>query len=45
MLDVSRFFHDSDFLRSYIDMMAAYKLNVLQLHLVDDAGWRLEIKK
>lgn len=45
MLDVSRYFHDSDFLRSYIDMMAAYKLNVLQLHLVDDAGWRLEIKK
>lgn len=45
MLDVSRYFHDGDFLRKYIDMMATYKLNVLQLHLVDDAGWRLEIKK
>lgn len=45
MLDVSRYFHDGQFLRKYIDMMATYKLNVLQLHLVDDAGWRLEIKK
>lgn len=45
MLDVSRYFHDAEFLRKYIDMMATYKLNVLQLHLVDDAGWRLEIKK
>jgi len=25
-----------------IDEMAAYKLNVLQLHLTDDPGWRLE---
>lgn len=45
MLDVSRYFHDINYLRHYIDMMATYKLNVLQLHLVDDAGWRLEIKK
>lgn len=28
----------------YIDMMAMYKLNKLQFHLIDDSGWRLEIK-
>ena len=25
--------------------MAMYKLNKLQFHLIDDSGWRLEIKK
>ncbi len=25
--------------------MALYKLNMLHLHLTDDQGWRLEIKK
>lgn len=45
MLDVARYFHSVDFVKKYIDMMAMYKLNKLQLHLVDDSGWRLEIKK
>jgi len=27
-----------------IDQMVAYKFNVLQLHLTDDQGWRIEIK-
>lgn len=45
MLDVARYFYDTDFVKSYIDMMAMYKLNYLQLHLIDDSGWRLEIKK
>ena len=45
MLDVARYFYDKEFVMKYIDMMAMYKLNVLQLHLVDDSGWRLEIKK
>lgn len=45
MLDVARYFHDLRFLRHYIDCMAHYKLNRLQLHLIDDSGWRLEIKK
>lgn len=45
MLDVARYFHDLRYLRHYIDCMAHYKLNRLQLHLIDDSGWRLEIKK
>lgn len=45
MLDVARYFHDVDYVKHYIDMMAAYKLNKLQFHLIDDSGWRLESKK
>ena len=45
MLDVSRYFYDKEFVKKYIDMMAMYKLNKLQFHLIDDSGWRLEIKK
>lgn len=45
MLDVARYFFDKDFVKQYIDYMAAYKLNKLQFHLVDDSGWRIEIKK
>lgn len=44
MLDVARYFHDKDYVKHYIDMMAMYKLNKLQFHLIDDSGWRLEIK-
>ncbi len=45
MLDVARYFHDKEFVKKYIDMMAMYKLNKLQFHFIDDSGWRLEIKK
>lgn len=45
MLDVSRTFYDIEYLRSYIDWMSAHKLNRLHLHLTDDNGWRIEIKK
>lgn len=45
MLDVARYFHDVDYVKHYIDMMAMYKLNKLQFHLIDDSGWRLESKK
>lgn len=45
MLDVSRYFFDKDYVMKYIDMMSMYKLNTLHLHLIDDAGWRLEIEK
>lgn len=45
MLDVARYFYDKDFVKKYIDMMAMYKMNKLQFHLIDDSGWRLEIKK
>jgi hexosaminidase len=45
MLDVSRYFFSKEYILKFIDMMSMYKMNVLHLHLVDDAGWRLEIKK
>jgi hexosaminidase len=30
--------------KSYIDYLAMYKMNVFHMHLSDDQGWRLEIK-
>ena len=45
MLDVSRHFQPKEFVLKYIDTMAAFKLNHLHLHLTDDQGWRIEIKK
>ncbi|HLA83612.1 MAG TPA: beta-N-acetylhexosaminidase, partial [Thermoguttaceae bacterium] len=45
MLDCSRTFWKKDFVKRLIGQMALYKLNVLHLHLTDDQGWRLEIKK
>lgn len=45
MLDVSRHFFSLAYLRKYVDMMALYKMNKLHLHLSDDQGWRIEIKK
>jgi hexosaminidase len=44
-LDVSRHFFSIDYLRKLIDLMALYKLNKFHLHLTDDQGWRIEIKK
>ncbi len=45
MLDSARHFQSPEFVRQLIDWMAVNKLNVLHWHLVDDQGWRLEIKK
>ena len=45
MLDCSRTFIPIPELKKYIDLLALYKMNVLHLHLTDDQGWRLEIKK
>ncbi|MDY3069189.1 MAG: beta-N-acetylhexosaminidase [Parabacteroides sp.] len=45
MQDVSRTFYSTDVLKKYIDIMSLYKMNVLHLHLTDDQGWRVEIKK
>ncbi|TCD12935.1 hypothetical protein EZ449_02500 [Pedobacter frigidisoli] len=45
MLDVSRYFFSKEYVLRYIDMMAMYKMNTLHFHLIDDSGWRLEIKK
>ena len=45
MLDVSRFFIPKENVLRIIDCMSMLKLNKLHLHLVDDNGWRLEIKQ
>ncbi len=45
MLDVSRHFFGIDYLKKTIDRLAMLKMNVLHLHLVDDQGWRIEIKQ
>jgi len=45
LLDVARHFFEPAFVERLIDLMALHKLNTLQLHLTDDQGWRIEIKK
>ena len=45
MVDVSRYFLPKENLLEIIDCMAMLKLNNLHLHLTDDNGWRIEIKK
>ena len=45
MLDVSRHFFTKDEVKQMLDAMALHKLNTLHWHLVDDNGWRIEIKK
>ncbi|MDZ7633281.1 MAG: family 20 glycosylhydrolase [Bacteroidales bacterium] len=44
MRDVARHFFGPDDIKTFIDQMATYKMNVLHLHLSDDQGWRIEIK-
>jgi hexosaminidase len=44
-LDVSRTFFEVDEVKQVIDMLALYKMNVLHLHLTDNQGWRIEIRK
>lgn len=44
MLDVSRHFFSVEDVKRVIDLIAAYKINTLHLHLSDDQGWRVEIK-
>ena len=45
MLDVSRHFFDKSYFLKTIDRLAFLKMNTLHLHLVDDQGWRMEIKQ
>ncbi|MEI6678752.1 MAG: beta-N-acetylhexosaminidase [Mariniphaga sp.] len=45
MLDVARHFFSANDVKRYIDLIARYKMNVMHLHLSDDQGWRIEIKK
>lgn len=44
-LDVSRHFMPASFIYKYIDYIAMHKMNVFHWHLVDDQGWRIEIKQ
>lgn len=45
LLDVARhFLPKADVLR-FVDLAAAHRLNVLQLHLTDDQGWRVQVHR
>ena len=44
MIDPARHFIPVKDVKFFIDQMARFKYNVLQIHLTDDQGWRLEIK-
>ena len=45
MLDEARYFKGMDQVKMLLDEMAFLKMNVFHWHLVDDQGWRIEIKK
>lgn len=44
-MDVSRHFMPKEFVFKFLDLMAMHKLNTFHWHLVDDQGWRVEIKR
>ncbi len=43
LLDVARNFRTKAEVLRFVDLLAAHKLNVLNLHLTDDQGWRIEV--
>ena len=45
LLDPARHFRPKAEVLRYIDLLAMHKMNVLHLHLTDDQGWRIEIKR
>jgi hexosaminidase len=45
LLDVARHYIPPEDIKKFVDIMAFHKFNWLQLHLTDDQGWRIEIKK
>lgn len=45
MLDESRHFFGTEFVKRQLDRMALLKQNVFHWHLTDDGGWRIAIKK
>jgi hexosaminidase len=45
MLDCARHFIPKQEVIKLIDVLSLHKINVLHLHLTDDQGWRIEIKK
>lgn len=44
MIDPARHFIPVKDVKFFIDQMARFKYNKLQIHLTDDQGWRIEIK-
>ena len=44
-LDVSRHFFGPELIKEYINLLSSYKMNTFHWHLIDDQGWRIEIKK
>ena len=45
MIDPCRHFFTVEEIKKMIDAMVLLKMNTLHLHLTDDQGWRIEIKK
>jgi hexosaminidase len=45
LFDTARHFFTKDEVKQMIDALAMNKVNTLHLHLTDDQGWRVEIKK
>jgi len=45
LIDPARHFIPKEDILRFIDVMAAHKFNRLQIHLTDNEGWRIEIKK
>jgi len=45
LVDPARHFIPKKDLLRFIDGMAVHKFNRLQIHLTDDSGWRIEIRK
>lgn len=44
-MDFSRHFFSVEEVKIFLDQMVYYKLNKFHMHLTDDQGWRVEIKK
>ena len=45
MLDCSRHFWSTEFIKKFIDLLAIHNMNTFHWHLTDDQGWRIEINK
>jgi hexosaminidase len=45
MLDSARHFQPPAYVKQLIDRLAMEKLNILQWHLTDDQGWRIQIDR
>ena len=45
MLDCSRTFFDTEYIKHLLNGLAHYKINNFHWHLADDQGWRIEIKQ